>query len=144
VFSAREAGRRRGRPLGRRRRQRPWRRRRLAPIAARSALLEGGDRGGGRPSLLERIRDAETGTPLFQEDLVTQDSIDAIAAAIARAPAAPADTPRAPLPDFPPTDGAAYKVFALPFESPNDGDRTLETNAADPAASPFGWRYAIA
>src|SRR5207247_1539726 len=30
-------------------------------------------------------------------------------------------------------------VFALPSESPNDGDRTLVTGAADPAASPFGW-----
>ena len=43
------------------------------------------------------------------------------------------------MPSFPATDGAAYNVFPLPFESPSDGDRELVTNAADPDASPFGW-----
>ena len=33
----------------------------------------------------------------------------------------------------------AYKVFAIPLESPTDGKRTTETNPADPVASPFGW-----
>ncbi|MGE5815169.1 MAG: M36 family metallopeptidase, partial [Acidobacteriota bacterium] len=47
--------------------------------------------------------------------------------------------PLAPLPSFPATDGAAYRVFPIPFESPSDGDRELVTNAANPAASPFGW-----
>ena len=93
---------------------------------------------GGR-HLWNAFVDAETGAPLFQEDLVTQDSAEAIAAAIVRSPASPAVVAPAPLPAFPPTDGASYRVFALPFESPNDGDRTLETNSADPAASPFGW-----
>ncbi|AMY07650.1 Fungalysin metallopeptidase (M36) [Luteitalea pratensis] len=78
--------------------------------------------------------DAETGASLGQHDLIVHDSAHAIAAAIAR----PADSPAA-LPTFAATDGAAYRVFPLPFESPNDGDRSLVTNAADPASSPFGW-----
>jgi hypothetical protein len=78
--------------------------------------------------------DAGTGEALLAEDLVIQDSVDAIADAIAR----PASGEPAPL-SFPETDGAAYRVFALPFESPSDGDRTLVTGAADPSASPFGW-----
>lgn len=32
-----------------------------------------------------------------------------------------------------------YRVFALPLESPNHGNRTLEVNPADASASPFGW-----
>ncbi|MBC7778459.1 MAG: M36 family metallopeptidase [Phycisphaerae bacterium] len=32
-----------------------------------------------------------------------------------------------------------YTVFALPIESPTYGNRTIETNPADPQASPFGW-----
>lgn len=36
-------------------------------------------------------------------------------------------------------DGAKYKVFALPTESPNHGDREIVTEPADAAASPFGW-----
>ena len=33
----------------------------------------------------------------------------------------------------------AYRVYALPVESPNHGGRTLESNPDDPTASPFGW-----
>ena len=33
----------------------------------------------------------------------------------------------------------SYRVLALPLESPSDGKRTVETNPADPVASPFGW-----
>jgi extracellular elastinolytic metalloproteinase len=36
-------------------------------------------------------------------------------------------------------DGSSYRVYAIPFESPNDGDRTLAQNRADAEASPFGW-----
>ncbi len=36
-------------------------------------------------------------------------------------------------------DGASYRVFGAPFESPNHGSRTLISNPADPIASPFGW-----
>ena len=78
--------------------------------------------------------DAETGESLGQDDLVVHDDVAAIGAAIAR----PAGSPAAPL-SFADIDGSSYRVFALPFESPNDGDRTLVTGAADPAASPFGW-----
>ncbi len=37
------------------------------------------------------------------------------------------------------TAEAGYRVFAVPKESPLDGGRTLETDPADPAASPLGW-----
>jgi hypothetical protein len=80
--------------------------------------------------------DAETGEPLAREDLVVQDSIAAVAGAFAR-PAAAAPAPEAP--SFADLDGSSYNVFALPFESPNDGGRTLATGAAEPAASPCGW-----
>jgi len=33
----------------------------------------------------------------------------------------------------------AYRVLALPLENPDDGNRSTETNPADPLASPFGW-----
>ena len=39
----------------------------------------------------------------------------------------------------PAVDGASYRVFAAPLESPDIGPRTLVTNPADPNASPFGW-----
>jgi hypothetical protein len=84
--------------------------------------------------------DAETSEPLGDEDLIVHDSAEDIVAAIARParatqPRGQRSSPAA----FPPTDGAVYNVFALPKESPNDGPRTLVSNAADPAASPLGW-----
>ncbi len=36
-------------------------------------------------------------------------------------------------------DGAQYRVFALPNESPNHGDDELILEPADPLTSPFGW-----
>lgn len=33
----------------------------------------------------------------------------------------------------------SYRVYAMPVESPNHGERTLVTNPADEDASPFGW-----
>jgi extracellular elastinolytic metalloproteinase len=78
--------------------------------------------------------DAESGEALAAEDLVIQDDARATAAATARAPRA-AGEPAA----FDPVDQSSYRVFALPLESPSDGDRTVVTGAADPAASPFGW-----
>ena len=36
-------------------------------------------------------------------------------------------------------DGASYRVFPFPAESPNHGDYTLLVNPADTVASPFGW-----
>ena len=38
-----------------------------------------------------------------------------------------------------PNDQAAYRIFPLPLESPNDGPQSLIVNPADPKASPFGW-----
>lgn len=37
------------------------------------------------------------------------------------------------------TDGAKYRVFALPAESPAHGDHVLVDEPSDPTASPFGW-----
>ncbi|MBW2415319.1 MAG: M36 family metallopeptidase [Deltaproteobacteria bacterium] len=34
---------------------------------------------------------------------------------------------------------AAYTVYAIPKESPDDGPRTVETDPYDPRAAPFGW-----
>jgi len=78
--------------------------------------------------------DAETGEPLGQHDMIIHDSAAAISAATAHPDSAPG-----PVATFPATDGAAYRVFALPLESPSDGERSLVTNAANPNASPFGW-----
>jgi extracellular elastinolytic metalloproteinase len=78
--------------------------------------------------------DAESGESLGEHDLIVHDSAGSIAAAIAR-PSGTAST----IASFAPTDGATYRVFPQPFESPTDGDRSLVSNAADPRASPFGW-----
>jgi len=78
--------------------------------------------------------DATSGALLGRDDLIVHDSAEAIAAAVAR--------PRrgvALAPMFAPTDGASYNVFPLPLESPSDGGRSLVTDVANPAASPFGW-----
>lgn len=83
--------------------------------------------------------DAETGDWLGAYDLVVHDSAEAIAAAITRpAPAAPRAAKMA-LPSFADLDGASYNVFPVPFESPNDGGRSLIVGAAAPTASPLGW-----
>jgi hypothetical protein len=79
--------------------------------------------------------DAETGASLGQVDLIVNDPLDSLAAAVAR----PEGSAAAALPAFAPTDGARYNVFPIPFESPSDGGRVLVENAADPRASPFGW-----
>lgn len=36
-------------------------------------------------------------------------------------------------------DNDAYEVFAIPAMNPDEADRTVEMNPADPLASPFGW-----
>ena len=36
-------------------------------------------------------------------------------------------------------DGSSYNVFAVPLESPSQGERTIVTDPADEIASPFGW-----
>ena len=39
----------------------------------------------------------------------------------------------------PKVDGSSYNVYAVPIESPLHGDRTIEEEPANAAASPFGW-----
>jgi extracellular elastinolytic metalloproteinase len=88
--------------------------------------------------------DAETGAVLATDDFVDHDTVTDIAAAIARpAPASLSiNTGLAGLafgPALTVEDGSTYRVFALPFESPSDGGRTLVANPASADASPFGW-----
>ncbi|TLZ59537.1 MAG: metalloprotease [Methanobacteriota archaeon] len=78
--------------------------------------------------------DAETGASLGQDDSISHDSAEAIALAIDHRGGASTTVPM-----FPITDGATYRVFPLPMESPSDGGRALVSGAADPSASPFGW-----
>ena len=33
----------------------------------------------------------------------------------------------------------SYQVYAMPLQSPADGDRTIEVDPSEPIASPFGW-----
>lgn len=40
---------------------------------------------------------------------------------------------------MPTVDGSSYNVYAVPVESPLHGNRTIVTDPANPAASPFGW-----
>ncbi len=87
--------------------------------------------------------DAETGRILHRYDLVDSERQDEIAARTAR----PEDAPVArallqPEPILPPQqvdDGSSYNVYAMPLESPNDGERSIVENPADKLASPFGW-----
>ncbi|MDP6909503.1 MAG: M36 family metallopeptidase, partial [Flavobacteriales bacterium] len=39
----------------------------------------------------------------------------------------------------PPGGPASYNVFALPLESPNHGNRSMQVGMENPIASPFGW-----
>ncbi len=80
--------------------------------------------------------DAQTGESLGELDLVDHDSAQMIAAAIVRPTKL---RTLLALPAFAETDGATYRVFPLPLESPSDGDRELVSNAANPVSSPFGW-----
>jgi extracellular elastinolytic metalloproteinase len=68
--------------------------------------------------------DAETGRVLTVHDYVDQDSPDSAGVSVARQTV---------------EDGASYRVFAQPLESPNDGPRTLVEQPADAVASPLGW-----
>ena len=78
--------------------------------------------------------DAQTGASLGTFDQVIHEDAKAIGEAVA-----PSSSSATALPSFPATDGAKYRVFPIPYESPSDGDRVLVENAADPSASPFGW-----
>ena len=81
--------------------------------------------------------DAQTGASLGRENRVIEDSAHSTGLALGRQ-----KTPKAvasAIVTFPSTDGATYRVFPMPLESPTDGDRVLVNNAAFPTASPFGW-----
>jgi hypothetical protein len=81
--------------------------------------------------------DAQTGASLGRENRVIEDSAHSTGLALGRQ-----KTPKAvasAIVTFPSTDGATYRVFPMPLESPTDGDRVLVNNAAFPFASPFGW-----
>ena len=82
--------------------------------------------------------DASTGRVLDVHDLVIHDSAEATSAAVSHEDEAASETPLVAPPD-PASDGARYRVYALPLESPNDGPRTLVQNPADTFSSPFGW-----
>ena len=87
--------------------------------------------------------DAETGRILERFDLIDSENVGEIAARTARtedAHIARALLPQKPiLPPQRADDGSSYNVYAMPLESPNDGDRTIVKNPADRLASPYGW-----
>ncbi|MGH2711439.1 MAG: M36 family metallopeptidase [Actinomycetota bacterium] len=82
--------------------------------------------------------DASNGRMLDAVDLVDHDNIQTTSAAVGAGARGDASSVAIEPPD-PATDGAKYRVYALPFESPNDGPRTVVTNPADRFGSPFGW-----
>lgn len=85
--------------------------------------------------------DAEEGRILERFDLIDRENLGDIAARTARQE--DADIAEALLdPVLPPhtaDDGSSYNVYAMPMESPNDGNRSVIRNPADADASPFGW-----
>ena len=96
--------------------------------------------------------DAATGEVLWQFDQVVHDHWGAPAPAVVDlAPVAPRTGWHPPLvmPEGQAATAAvrsgrsaaagAYRVFDVPVESPNYGERTLVTSPADPVASPLGW-----
>jgi hypothetical protein len=87
--------------------------------------------------------DAETGDVLHAEDWVDSHHAGHLLASTARPEhAAAVRSVVAADPILPPEqveDGSSYRVYPLPLESPNDGDRSIVANPADAVASPFGW-----
>jgi hypothetical protein len=87
------------------------------------------------------VVDAEDGALLTHTDLVVSEQSGHTHAALQRPEAAAARGRTTPVETDVPTvaDGSSYTVFALPLESPNDGDRTVVRHPADAAHSPHGW-----
>lgn len=86
--------------------------------------------------------DAANGRLLERFDLVDRESQGDIAARTARGEDAHVAEALAADPVLPPQrvdDGSTYNVYAMPVESPHDGDRSIVANPADAIASPFGW-----
>ena len=85
--------------------------------------------------------DAQNGRIIHRYDLVDSEKHADIAARTTR----PEDAHIAEalidpvLPSKRANDGSSYNVYAMPLESPNDGDRVVVENPADASASPFGW-----
>ena len=86
--------------------------------------------------------DAGDGRLLGADDWTDHDSFEdldsTLGATLARSTASAAAI-ESPVSTNPVDDGSSYRVFQLPFEGPNDGERTLVENPADGAASPYGW-----
>jgi extracellular elastinolytic metalloproteinase len=82
--------------------------------------------------------DAANGKLLAKDDWVDHDTMKGLASGLAR-PSVLAQGISGAQPPSPVEDGSSYRVYELPKESPNDGDRTLVTNPAEGTASPFGW-----
>ncbi|MDQ4064429.1 MAG: M36 family metallopeptidase [Actinomycetota bacterium] len=87
--------------------------------------------------------DAETGDVVHRYDFIDSEKQEHIAARTARPEDAPAvEALLAAKPILPPQrvdDGSSYNVYAMPVESPIDGERSIVKNPADALASPFGW-----
>ena len=85
--------------------------------------------------------DAQNGRELHRFDFIDSENAGEIAArTVRRDQSAAAATLLDPVvPDHRVDDGSSYNVYAMPLESPNDGDRVVVSNPADAAASPFGW-----
>ncbi len=89
-------------------------------------------------SLWNATVDAASGELLDVDDWTSRDNPGDLATTLTRSGATAADTSSLVTPN-PVNDGSSYRVFELPKESPNDGQRTLVQNPADATASPFGW-----
>jgi hypothetical protein len=85
--------------------------------------------------------DAETGRVLERYSLLDSEQVGEIAARTARVEDREAahSLMETILPPQQADDGSSYNVYAMPLESPNDGDRVVVENPADRLASPFGW-----
>lgn len=93
--------------------------------------------------------DAVTGEVLLQHDWIIHESpTTAEVAQVAEAPVMvappPASTTTTRAPQARPAAADSYRVFPLPYESPEDpgASHTLVTEPADPVASPYGWHDA--
>ena len=82
--------------------------------------------------------DAATGELLDKIDYVDSENSGATRAAVAKSRRGGSDGPT-PMPPKRANDSSEYRVYPLPLESPNDGERKLMRNPADALASPWGW-----
>lgn len=82
--------------------------------------------------------DASTGELLARYDLIDHDNVEQTRNAVSHR-ASQKTAAVGPSPEVPADDGSSYRVYALPYESPQDGDRTLVSTPADSTSAPFGW-----